>query len=70
MSRLYLILFILGSFSTAFGQNNLKKYLAFAQEQYDKYVEGGGVKKDIPFVITAPEPGIVALAEAAEPPVR
>jgi hypothetical protein len=36
MSRLYLILFILGSFSTAFGQNNLKKYLAFAQEQYDK----------------------------------
>ena len=36
MSRLYLILLILGSFSTAFGQNNLKKYLAFAQEQYDK----------------------------------
>jgi len=36
MSRLYLIVFILGSFSTAFGQNNLKKYLAFAQEQYDK----------------------------------
>jgi hypothetical protein len=59
---------------------------AKAQEQYDKYVEGGGVKKDIPFVITAPEPGVVALAEpgvtalaepgvvalaeAAEPPVR
>ncbi len=36
MSRLYLILLILGSFSTSFGQNNLKKYLAFAQEQYDK----------------------------------
>ena len=36
MSRLYLIFFILGSFSTVFGQNNLKKYLAFAQEQFDK----------------------------------
>src|SRR5690606_6426286 len=36
MSRLYLIIFFLGCFSTGFGQNNLKKYLAFAQEQYDK----------------------------------
>lgn len=36
MSRLYLIFFFLGCFSTGFGQNNLKKYLAFAQEQYDK----------------------------------
>lgn len=41
-----------------------------AQEQYDRYVDGGGVQKDIPFVITAPEPGVVALAQAAEPPVR
>jgi hypothetical protein len=43
---------------------------AKAQEQYDKYVEGGGVEKDIPFVITAPEPGVVGLAAASEPPVN
>ena len=36
MSRLYLIIFFLGFFSTGFSQNNLKKYLAFAQEQYEK----------------------------------
>ncbi len=41
---------------------------AKAQEQYDKYVEGGGVQKDIPFVITAPAAG--ALVTAAEPPVN
>jgi hypothetical protein len=28
-----------------------------AQEQYDAYVAGGGVEKDIPFVITAPAAG-------------
>jgi tetratricopeptide (TPR) repeat protein len=36
MSRLYLILlFAVWSFS-GLGQNNLKKYLAFAKEQFDK----------------------------------
>ncbi|HIP31833.1 MAG TPA: DUF1573 domain-containing protein [Crocinitomicaceae bacterium] len=36
MSRLYLILLIiLGAFASV-GQNNLKKYLAFAEEQYNK----------------------------------
>ncbi len=28
-----------------------------AQQQYDAYVAGGGVEKDIPFVITAPASG-------------
>ncbi len=36
MSRLYLVLFVLGAISTAFGQNNLKKYMEFAKEQFDK----------------------------------
>ncbi len=36
MSRLYLVLiFIVGAFASL-GQNNLKKYLAFAEEQYNK----------------------------------
>lgn len=36
MSRLYLILLFIGISSVSFSQNNLKKYLSFAQEQYDK----------------------------------
>ena len=36
MSRLYLILCFLGCVLTSVAQNNLKKYLEFAQEQYDK----------------------------------
>lgn len=36
MSRLYLAIVFLGFSSALFGQNNLKKYLEFAQEQYDK----------------------------------
>ena len=42
---------------------------AKAQEQYDRYVTEGGVRKDIPFVITAPAPG-AALVQADEPPVN
>jgi len=36
MSRLYLILFLVVSSFSVTGQTNLKKYLDFAQEQYDK----------------------------------
>ncbi|MCO4814028.1 MAG: DUF1573 domain-containing protein [Flavobacteriales bacterium] len=36
MSRLYLILILFVTVFSASGQNNLKKYLAFAKEQYDK----------------------------------
>jgi len=36
MSRLYLAFVFIGISSALFGQNNLKKYLEFAQEQYDK----------------------------------
>lgn len=48
-----------------------------AQEQYDKYVEGGGAQKDIPYVpaaapsgalVTAPSGAIVSAP--AEPPIR
>ena len=35
MSRLYLVVLLLGSFSV-FGQNNLPKYLEFAKKQYEK----------------------------------
>lgn len=37
-----------------------------AQEQYDKYVEGGEVRKDIPYVPAAP----AAITAPAEPPIR
>ncbi|NVK63643.1 MAG: DUF1573 domain-containing protein [Flavobacteriales bacterium] len=36
MSRLYLVVLLMFGTSFAFGQNNLPKYLKFAQEQYDK----------------------------------
>lgn len=36
MSRLYLILLLLTSSGISFGQDQLKKYLDFAKEQYDK----------------------------------
>lgn len=36
MSRLYLILFFIGLSGMSFSQNNLKKYLSFAKEQFDK----------------------------------
>jgi len=36
MSRLYLIVLFIGFSSALFGQNNLKKYLDFAQDQFDK----------------------------------
>jgi hypothetical protein len=42
---------------------------AKAQQEYDRYIEGGGIKKDIPFVIAAPAPG-AAIVQAEEPPVN
>jgi hypothetical protein len=42
------------------------KAKADAQKQYDDYVAGGGVLKDVPYVPAARAPGIVA----AEPPVE
>ncbi|MFZ4111046.1 MAG: hypothetical protein ACOYKQ_11315 [Polymorphobacter sp.] len=36
-----------------------------AQEQYDAYVAGGGVEKDIPFVITAPASDIAPIIRVA-----
>ncbi len=36
MSRLYLVFAFICTSSMLFGQNNLSKYLDFAQEQYDK----------------------------------
>ncbi|MGB0915740.1 MAG: hypothetical protein ACPGVI_06685, partial [Crocinitomicaceae bacterium] len=36
MSRLYLIILFTTLCTALFGQNNLKKYLEFAQEQFDK----------------------------------
>ncbi|KAB7647399.1 hypothetical protein [Polymorphobacter fuscus] len=35
-----------------------------AQEQYDKYITGGGPDKDVPYVAAAPVPAVV------EPPVQ
>ncbi len=48
-----------------------------AQAEYDRYVEGGGVKKDVPYVTAAEEAAAIAAARpaaaragvAAEPPV-
>jgi hypothetical protein len=37
-----------------------------AQKQYDAYVAGGGVRKDVPYVPASQAPGTVA----AEPPVE
>jgi hypothetical protein len=42
------------------------KAKADAQKQYDAYVAGGGVKKDVPYVPAASAPGTVAV----EPPVE
>jgi hypothetical protein len=42
------------------------KARADAQKQYDAYVAGGGVKKDVPYVPAAQAPGTIA----AEPPVE
>jgi hypothetical protein len=42
------------------------KAKADAQKQYDQYVAGGGVKKDLPYVPAASAPGSIA----AEPPVE
>jgi hypothetical protein len=42
-----------------------------AQKQYDDYVEGGGFKRDLPYVAAEPSvEGIVRVPAPAEPPIE
>jgi hypothetical protein len=41
-----------------------------AQEQYDKYVEGGGAQKDIPYIPAAPAMAGALVTAPAEPPIQ
>jgi hypothetical protein len=42
-----------------------------AQKQYDDYVEGGGFKRDLPYVAAQPSvEGIVRVPAPAEPPIE
>jgi hypothetical protein len=47
------------------------KAKADAQKQYDAYVEGGGFKRDLPYVAAQPSvPALVRVPAPAEPPIE